>query len=267
MQWRDIHRSRVVVTPPTVEVFGRTEAKLQLQIDATDDDALIDGLIRAARRRVESDTNRVLTSTVYDLWCDAFPGERAISLGVAPVSAVASITSYDDANAATVMTASDYFVDTKSEPGRVVLIDAGSWPSDLRPANGGVIRFTAGYTGTAVSVSSVSRSGTTATVTTGAAHGFLKGQRITIAGADQDDYNGTHAITVTSTTGFTFVVTGSPTTPATGTITATDLGIPDSYFQAMALWMSHLYRPDPRVDDLVERVYGSLTADRVAAFG
>jgi hypothetical protein len=79
-----------------------------------------------------------------------------------------------------------------------------------------------GRSASTVAVSSMTRSGSTVTVTTGAAHGFSTGLPVKIAGADQNDYNGTFAIaTVPTTTTFTFAVAGSPTTPATGaTITA-----------------------------------------------
>jgi hypothetical protein len=44
------------------------------------------------------------------------------------------------------MDPADYFVDDKSEPGRVILAYERSWPTaTLRPASGVVIRFTAGY--------------------------------------------------------------------------------------------------------------------------
>ena len=73
----------------------------------------------------------------------------------------------------------------------------------------------------AVSVSSITRSGTTATATTGAAHGLASGDWVTIAGADQGAYNGSFRITVSSATVFTYTVAGAPATPATGTITST----------------------------------------------
>lgn len=71
----------------------------------------------------------------------------------------------------------------------------------------------------ALSVSSITRSSTTATVTTAAAHGLSTGDWVTIAGASDSDYNITAQITVTTTTAFTYTVAGSPDTPATGTIT------------------------------------------------
>jgi len=64
---------------------------------------------------------------------------------------------------------------------------------------------------------------TTATATTSAAHGLAVGDGVTVAGADQTEYNGTYAVvTVADTTHFTYTFVGSATTPATGTITAED---------------------------------------------
>lgn len=73
----------------------------------------------------------------------------------------------------------------------------------------------------AVSVSSLTRSGTTATVTTATAHGLATGGYARVAGATPTAYNGKVAVTVTGATTYTFQVSGSPTTPATGTITST----------------------------------------------
>jgi uncharacterized phage protein gp47/JayE len=72
-----------------------------------------------------------------------------------------------------------------------------------------------------VSISTLTRVGTTATATTAAAHNLASGMEPTIAGVVETDYNGAFAITVTSATTFTYEVTDSPSTPATGTITVT----------------------------------------------
>jgi hypothetical protein len=70
------------------------------------------------------------------------------------------------------------------------------------------------------SVSGITRSGSVATVTLADANSSLTtGDWVTIAGANQADYNGEHQITVTSGTTFTYAVANSPATPATGTIT------------------------------------------------
>jgi len=71
------------------------------------------------------------------------------------------------------------------------------------------------------SVDTVTRSGTTVTVTTNADHNLSNNVRVTIAGAVEPEYNGTFDIIVESNTVFTYEISESPSTPATGTITAT----------------------------------------------
>lgn len=71
-----------------------------------------------------------------------------------------------------------------------------------------------------VSVSSLTRSGSTATATCAAPHGLSTGDVVLVAGAGQADYNVEAVVTVVSGTVFTYDVANSPTSPATGTITA-----------------------------------------------
>lgn len=73
--------------------------------------------------------------------------------------------------------------------------------------------------GSSKTVATLTRSGTTATATVSAGHGFSDGDPIKISGANQAEYNGIHQITYVSSTVFTFEVTGSPVT-GTGTILA-----------------------------------------------
>lgn len=90
------------------------------------------------------------------------------------------------------------------------------------------LRFKEGMqleTSTAKSVTSITRSGSNATATV-TAHGWGTGRSVTIAGATQPEYNGTYSITVVSANTFTYTVAGTPVTPATGTITATNVARP-----------------------------------------
>ena len=74
-----------------------------------------------------------------------------------------------------------------------------------------------------LSIASITRSGTTATVTTTNSHDMGSNVTPTIAGAVETDYNVSNAvIQVTGDKTFTYTVANSPTTPATGTITASD---------------------------------------------
>lgn len=85
----------------------------------------------------------------------------------------------------------------------------------------------AGSLGSAIrkTVASLTRSGTTATVTTEDPHDYATNDSVTIAGAAAavgviSPYNGTFTVTVTGPTTFTYAVTGTPASPATGTIVA-----------------------------------------------
>lgn len=71
---------------------------------------------------------------------------------------------------------------------------------------------------TAQSVTSITRVGTTATVTCNS-HGYTAGNTVTIVGANETAYNGTFTISNVTTNTFDYTVAGSPATPATGTIT------------------------------------------------
>lgn len=71
-----------------------------------------------------------------------------------------------------------------------------------------------------IGISTLTRSGTTATATTSSNHNLATGLSVTISGASQSEYNITATITVISNTQFTYTISGSPATPATGTILA-----------------------------------------------
>lgn len=75
-------------------------------------------------------------------------------------------------------------------------------------------------TATVIPVASITRSGTTATVTTVAPHELANNVTITIAGADQTEYNITTSIQAVDALIFTYPVDLGAVTPATGTITA-----------------------------------------------
>ena len=69
--------------------------------------------------------------------------------------------------------------------------------------------------GSTVGISSITLLGTTATVTTVANHSFSNNQAVSIAGAQQAEYNGTFNITYVNPTSFTYPVVTGPRTPPT----------------------------------------------------
>jgi hypothetical protein len=69
------------------------------------------------------------------------------------------------------------------------------------------------------SVDSIVRTGSVVRVNISAGHGYLQNQIVEIAGATPAAYNGQWRVESVSASWFEFNITGTPTTPATGTIT------------------------------------------------
>lgn len=135
----------VLTSPPAVEPVSLSEAKAHLRVDGTDEDALITALILAARRHVETWLARALITQSWRLVLDAWPDLSTVDLPLSPLQSVEAVETYDADDVATPLAASAYFVDTLSDPPRLVRISADAWPTPGRPANGVEIRFTAGY--------------------------------------------------------------------------------------------------------------------------
>jgi hypothetical protein len=89
----------------------------------------------------------------------------------------------------------------------------------------GTYWFKIATTTTAQTISSITHVGTTATLTTAAAHGLVTGNQVTISGAVESNYNGAYKITVTSGTTFTYVMASAPTLNASVVGTYLPLGI------------------------------------------
>jgi hypothetical protein len=96
-------------------------------------------------------------------------------------------------------------------PVSVTTLDAAS-SSDIESARI-LLRASTGSTVT------ITRASSTATVTH-TAHGFRNGKKVVISGAVEGEYNGIKTITVVDANTYTYTVSGTPATPATGTITS-----------------------------------------------
>lgn len=138
--------AEVSTSLPAVEPLTDEQASEHLRLSSTGAADLEASrlAVSAARRRIEIEINRILARRQFDVAFDRVPSSRYLRVPVVPLASVDSITSYDENSTPTVMSTGDYWVDTLSEPGRIVLTPSASWPSGLRQQNGLVVRVTAG---------------------------------------------------------------------------------------------------------------------------
>lgn len=130
---------------PTEEPVTIDEAKAQTRLDEADDASLLEGMIAAGRRYVETLTRRQLVTATFTLKLDAFPSGSTIRLPRPPTQSVSSITYIDTGGDLQTLATSVYDVDTDSEPARVSLAYNQVWPATRDQDNAVTLTFINGY--------------------------------------------------------------------------------------------------------------------------
>lgn len=135
----------VLTTSPTVDPMEISDANLHLKTSGEND--YINALIMTARGMMERYLNRSLVLQTWTGYANCW--EREFCLDYPPLLAVNSVKYYNTAGVLTTLSTSDYWVDTVSQPGRVVL-GYDFTPPELQQGrpNGIVIEYTAGYRAT-----------------------------------------------------------------------------------------------------------------------
>lgn len=135
----------VLTAEPKCEPVTTDEAKEHARIDETADNGLVTAMLYAARQACENYTRRAFITQSYTLFLDGWPDCPYVELPCAPLISVTHVKTYDDADVATTWSASNYYVDVATKPGRLVLRSAASWPAADRVANAIEVLFKAGY--------------------------------------------------------------------------------------------------------------------------
>lgn len=169
------HMGDILITPPAAEAITVAELRAHLQ-NPSDADAVLTRLIKAAREFFEESTGLALINQTRKLTLDGWPGvgygdglgwwdgvrdgamlgtaPRFVELPRAPLVSITSVTTYDEASAATVWGAGNYFAHAGERPGRLALNAGAVWPIPTRTAAGIEIVYVAGHGATAADVPS-----------------------------------------------------------------------------------------------------------------
>ena len=135
-----------VATGPAREPLSIEDAKEHLRIDQHDEDVWLLDAIKATRNRAEGMMGRALIAQTLEVALSGWPATRVIELPRPPLVSVTSVKYFDVDDAEFTLAASNYIVDTRTTPGRLVLKSTASWPGTaLRDVNGVIIRYVAGY--------------------------------------------------------------------------------------------------------------------------
>jgi uncharacterized phiE125 gp8 family phage protein len=155
--------SGITQTTPSREPLFVDDVRNYLRLDDDVEETLIVALIAAARQWAENYTGRAFITRTVNQFHDSFNYHNTyipegfytgihknhpdafIELAMTPIATFTEVKAIDDAGSETTWDAANYYVDTVRDVPRLVLRDGGSFPSDLRSANGLKLVYDAGY--------------------------------------------------------------------------------------------------------------------------
>ncbi len=148
-----------LITGPTDLPVSVEEMQRHLNIDAEDDDLVIDSYIRAATAMfdgIDGLLGQALMPQTWEYVADEFPcgvwyrgkpyrDHAAIEIPLRPIISVTSVEYLDGDGAVQTVDAENYTVDNMSIPNRIVPVGTYQWPTTQCVANAVTVRFVAGY--------------------------------------------------------------------------------------------------------------------------
>lgn len=133
-------------TAPVAEPLELAQALAHLRVDDTESNNYITALIAVARQTAEDRTERTLMPSTWTLRLPTFPTADggSIELLRPPIVSISSLQYLDAAGTLQTVSPSTYFLDTQSQPGRLLPL-AGSWPATAVHPQAVTVVYTAGY--------------------------------------------------------------------------------------------------------------------------
>src|SRR5262245_1402092 len=149
--YNERYRNRYAVrlfAPPNEEPVNLAEAKRHLKVedDVSEDDQLIRDLIPAARYYAEALLNYAIVTQEMQMFMDYFPYHysSAIEMPRPPLQSVTHIKYTDMDGVLQTLAVTEYVIDTKSLPGRILPAYGKVWPSTRCMPNAIEIQFKCG---------------------------------------------------------------------------------------------------------------------------
>ncbi|MBV9076079.1 MAG: phage head-tail connector protein, partial [Methylobacteriaceae bacterium] len=118
----------ILIARPGVEPVSLAEAKAHLRLEGSDEDALVAGLVSAARAFVQGTTRLCLIAQTWRIAAPGWPPGRAIALPVAPVLAVGAVR-IGTAGGPVLLPETAWSLDEGADPARIVAADDAPDPT------------------------------------------------------------------------------------------------------------------------------------------
>ena len=134
----------ILDTAPAAEPVSLAEAKLQIGVSDTAQDALIARLITGAREVAERLTRRRFVTQTWTLACDAFP-EYRLEIPLPPLQSIEEVAYIDTAGASQTLAADTDYQLVLGELGAIVPAYGKVWPSTRAQPDAVTITFVCGY--------------------------------------------------------------------------------------------------------------------------
>ncbi|MFJ7353486.1 hypothetical protein ACIQWS_04895 [Phyllobacterium sp. NPDC097923] len=110
-----------VVRPPAVEPVALADLRQFLRLSGTGEDALLSGLLKAARETLETLTGLVLIKQQLRFYIDRWPNDGLIRIDRYPVQSVAAVTAYEPDGVPVVLPTVAMHLEAASRPARLHL--------------------------------------------------------------------------------------------------------------------------------------------------
>lgn len=136
--------SLVLTAVPAVEPITLADAKAQLRVDGTSEDAFIASLIVTSRLQIEAALGMALITQAWRWTIDDWPAGEAVELPLRPVQAVDALKVVRADGTSVTVPPSQYHVDGAANPARIVYAPA-ALPLPGAIAEGIVVEMTAGF--------------------------------------------------------------------------------------------------------------------------
>ena len=110
-----------LIKPPALEPVTLAEVRQFLRLTDNSEDGLLDGLIKAARETLETQTGLALICQTFRLYIDQWPTAGVIKLRKCPVQSIVSVSAHHVDGTPVQVAAEDLHLESASRPARLYL--------------------------------------------------------------------------------------------------------------------------------------------------